>query len=252
MGRKTSLVVILGLVLAVYSAVYIGGTWATQRTPVVVTPPPVAGGVERLALGGETFAMRRTPVVAEPPPLAAGLERATFGNGCFWCTEAVFQQLKGVKSVVSGYSGGWAPNPTYHEVLTGATGHAEALQIAYDPAIVSYRDLLEVFWQTHDPTTLNRQGADVGTQYRSAIFYHSDKQKELAEELKRKLDASGAFDGAIVTEVTPFTAFYPAEDYHQNYYNQHPGAMYCRANIAPKLAKLKKVFHDKLNFEKSE
>jgi peptide-methionine (S)-S-oxide reductase len=196
--------------------------------------------------------MPRTPVVAEPPPLAAGLERATFGNGCFWCTEAVFQRLKGVQSVVSGYSGGWAPNPTYQDVCTGATGHAEALQITYDPAIVSYRDLLEVFWQTHDPTTLNRQGADVGTQYRSAIFYHSDVQQKLAEELKRKLDASGAFDAPIVTEVTAFTAFYPAEDYHQNYYNQNPGAMYCQAIIAPKLAKLKKVFHDKLNLEKSE
>ncbi|MGO9922403.1 MAG: peptide-methionine (S)-S-oxide reductase MsrA [Isosphaeraceae bacterium] len=196
--------------------------------------------------------MPRTPVVAEPPPLAAGLERATFGNGCFWCTEAVFQRLKGVQSVVSGFSGGWAPNPTYQDVCSGATGHAEALQITYNPAIVSYRDLLEVFWQTHDPTTLNRQGADVGTQYRSAIFYHSDEQKKLAEELKQKLDASGAFAGPIVTEVTPFTAFYPAEDYHQNFYNQHPGAMYCRANIAPKLAKLKKVFQDKLNLEKSE
>jgi peptide-methionine (S)-S-oxide reductase len=240
MGIRTSLAVIVGLVLALYSAVYVGQTWATHRTPVIAAPPPGAVGQQRAALDGGKFAMRRTPVVAEPPPLAAGLERATFGNGCFWCTEAVFQQLKGVRSVVSGYSGGWAPNPSYQEVCTGATGHAEALQITYDPAIVSYRDLLEVFWQTHDPTTLNRQGADVGTQYRSAIFYHSDEQKKLAEELKQKLDASGAFDGPIVTEVTPFTAFYPAEDYHQNYYNQHPEAMYCRINIAPKLAKLKK------------
>jgi peptide-methionine (S)-S-oxide reductase len=252
MGTKTSLAVIVGLVLVMYSAVYVGGMWATHRTPEVVAPPPASGGVERADLGGGTIAMRRTPVVAEPPPLAAGLERATFGNGCFWCTEAVFQRLKGVQSVVSGYSGGWAPNPTYQEVCSGATGHAEALQITYDPAIVSYRELLEVFWQTHDPTTLNRQDADVGTQYRSAIFYHSDQQKKLAEELKQKLDASGAFDGPIVTEVTPFTAFYPAEDYHQNYYNQHPGAMYCRAKIAPKLAKLKKVFQDKLNLETSK
>jgi peptide-methionine (S)-S-oxide reductase len=249
---KTSLAVTVGLVLAVCSAVYVRGTWATHRTPVVAAPHPVAVGVERADLGGGKFAMRKTPVVAEPPPLAAGLERATFGNGCFWCTEAVFQRLKGVKSVVSGFSGGWAPDPTYQDVCSGATGHAEALQITFDPAIVSYRDLLEVFWQTHDPTTLNRQGNDVGTQYRSAIFYHSDEQKKLAEELKQKLDASGAFDGPIVTEVTPFTAFYPAEDYHQNYYNQHQGAMYCRAIIAPKLAKLKKVFHDKLNLEKSE
>ena len=189
------------------------------------------------------------PWLSSPLRLPAGLERATIGNGCFWCTEAVFQRLKGVQSVVSGYSGGWAPNPTYEQVCTGETGHAEALQITFDPAIVSYQDLLEVFWQTHDPTTLNRQGNDVGTQYRSAIFYHSDTQKELAQELKRKLDASGAFDRPIVTEITAFTAFYPAEDYHQNYYDQHPQQMYCRAMIAPKLEKLKKVFHDKLTAE---
>jgi peptide-methionine (S)-S-oxide reductase len=252
MGTKRSQAVIVGLVLAVCGAVYLGGAFATRRASVLGESPPVARGAGRSTLERERFAMPRTPVVVEPPPLAAGLERATFGNGCFWCTEAVFQRLKGVRSVVSGYSGGWAPSPTYNEVCTGATGHAEALQITFDPAIISYRDLMEVFWQTHDPTTLNRQGLDVGTQYRSAIFYHSDQQKELADEIKRKLDASGAFDGPIVTEITAFTAFYPAEDYHQNYYNQNPGAMYCHVIIAPKLAKLKKVFQDKLSPEKSQ
>jgi peptide-methionine (S)-S-oxide reductase len=242
MGVRTSLAVILGVVIAVLGAVYVSGKFAMPRTPLAVEPRPVAAELERAR-----FAMKKTRVVVESPPVAAGLERATIGNGCFWCTEAVFQRLKGVQSVVSGYSGGWAPNPTYGQICTGETGHAEALQITFDPAIVSYQDLLEVFWQTHDPTTLNSQGADVGTQYRSAIFYHSDTQKELAQELKRKLDASGAFDRPIVTEITAFTAFYPAEDYHQNYYNQHPQLMYCRAMIAPKLEKLKKVFHDKLN-----
>jgi peptide-methionine (S)-S-oxide reductase len=244
MRVRTSLAVILGVVIAVFGAVYVSGKFAMPRTPLVVAPPPVAAELERARL-----AMPKTPVVVESPPLAAGLERATFGNGCFWCTEAVFQRLKGVQSVVSGYGGGWAPNPTYEQVCTGETGHAEALQITFDPAIVSYHDLLEVFWQTHDPTTLNRQGPDFGTQYRSAIFYHSDTQKELAQELKRKLDASGAFDRPIVTEITAFTAFYPAEDDHQNYYNQHPQQMYCRVMIAPKLEKLQKVFHDKLTAE---
>ncbi len=192
MGTKTSLAVILGVVLAVSGAVYVGVRFASPGTPVIGERPPVAAGLERATFARGEFAMPRKPVIVEPPPLAAGLERATFGNGCFWCTEAVFQRLNGVQSVVSGYSGGWAPKPTYQEVCTGETGHAEALQITYDPAIVSYQDLLEVFWQTHDPTTLNRQGDDVGTQYRSAIFYHSDKQKELAQELERKLDASGA------------------------------------------------------------
>jgi peptide-methionine (S)-S-oxide reductase len=164
----------------------------------------------------------------------------------------VFQRLKGVQAVTSGYSGGTLKSPTYRQVCTGTTGHAEAIQITYDPALISYPELLEVFWQTHDPTTLNRQGNDVGTQYRSAIFYHSDKQKELAEEYKKKLDASGAFGQPIVTEIVPFKEFYRAEDYHQNYFNENSGQPYCRIMIVPKLEKLKKVFHDKLKTESSK
>lgn len=172
---------------------------------------------------------------------------ATFANGCFWCTEAIFEELDGVESAVSGYSGGATPDPTYKEVCTGNTGHAECLQITYDSTKISFDELLEVFWQTHDPTTLNRQGADVGTQYRSAIFYHTEEQREKAEKYKAALDASGAFDRPVVTEITPFSVFYPAEDYHQQYYelngNQNP---YCRVVIQPKLEKFRKVFKDKL------
>lgn len=175
-----------------------------------------------------------------------GLETATFGNGCFWCTEAVFQQIDGVEKVVSGYIGGKVKNPTYREVCTGLTGHAEAIQISYDPKKVSFEELLEIFWQTHDPTTLNRQGADVGTQYRSAIFYHSDEQRKLSEGYKQKLNEAGAFDKPIVTEITAATEFYPAEDYHQNYYNLNGKAPYCAYVIAPKLEKLKSVFARKL------
>ena len=174
------------------------------------------------------------------------LEKATFGSGCFWCSEAVFQQLKGVRSVVSGYSGGILPNPTYQQVCTGQTGHAEVIQATFDPKVVTYPELLEVFWQTHDPTTLNRQGPDEGTQYRSVIFYHSQKQKELAEHYKKKLDEEHAFRKPIVTEISEFSEFYPAEDYHQNYYNEHKGEGYCMAVIRPKVSKVKKVFHEKL------
>lgn len=176
----------------------------------------------------------------------ANLEKATFGSGCFWCTEAVFQQLKGVHTCVSGYSGGKTKNPTYAEVCTGSTGHAEVIQVTYDPKVVSYADLLEVFWKTHDPTTLNQQGADHGTQYRSVIFYHNEDQHKLANEYLKRLDASGAFDSPIVTEITAMTDFYPAEDYHQNYYKNNPGNGYCSAVIKKKVAKFKAVFKDKL------
>ena len=175
-----------------------------------------------------------------------GTDTATFGAGCFWCVEAIFQNLDGVKSVASGYSGGAIKNPSYKEICTGRTGHAEVIQIVYDPSRLTFDELLEVFWQTHDPTTLNRQGADVGTQYRSVIFYHDDKQRELAESYKKKLDASGAFDKPIVTEISPFTVFYKAEDYHQNYYNQNSDEPYCTFVIQPKLEKFKKVFKDKM------
>jgi len=174
-------------------------------------------------------------------------ETATFANGCFWCTEAIFEQLNGVVSAVSGYTGGEIKNPTYKEVCTGQTGHAECLQIVYDPSVISFDELLEVFWETHDPTTLNQQGADIGTQYRSGVFYHTEEQKEKAEKYKEALNKSGAFDKPIVTEITPFTKFYVAEDYHQQYYeNNNNTNPYCRIVIQPKLEKFRKVFKDKL------
>ncbi len=186
------------------------------------------------------------PALPTTSTSADGLQLATFGNGCFWCTEAVFQQLDGVTKVESGYSGGQVKNPTYREVCDGRTGHAEVIQITYDPQKISFEELLEVFWKTHNPTTLNRQGADVGTQYRSAVFYHTDEQKRLAEEYKHKLDASGAFPNRIVTEITPFSVFYKAEDYHQNYFNQNGEQPYCQIVIRPKVEKFEKVFAGKL------
>jgi peptide-methionine (S)-S-oxide reductase len=181
---------------------------------------------------------------------AVGLEKATFGAGCFWCTEAVFQRLEGVRSVESGYSGGKVPNPSYEQVCTGTTGHAEVTQITYDPSKISFDELLQAFWKTHDPTTLNRQGSDEGTQYRSVIFCHDEKQKQLAEKYKKELDASGAWKSPIVTEISPFTAFYKAEDYHQNYYNDNKYKPYCMFVIGPKLDKFEKVFKSKMKKEK--
>ena len=173
------------------------------------------------------------------------LEKATFGNGCFWCTEAIFKQVDGVVAVVSGYSGGHVKNPTYQAVCAGQTGHAEVIQITYEPEVAAYEQLLEVFWKTHDPTTPNRQGNDVGTQYRSVVFHHSEKQKSLADRFKKKLDESGAFEAPIVTQIEPFTEFYPAEDYHQNYYELNSNQPYCAVVIRPKLEKYKQVFQDK-------
>lgn len=173
-------------------------------------------------------------------------DTATFGTGCFWCTEAIFQQLDGVLKVSSGYSGGHVKNPTYKEVCEGNTGHAECVEIVYDPAKITYDELLEVFWQTHDPTTLNRQGNDVGTQYRSAIFYHNAEQKAKAEKYKAELDKSGAWDKPIVTEITPASTFYVAENYHQDYYNNNGSAPYCYYVIRPKLEKFEKVFKSKM------
>ncbi|MFN7625913.1 MAG: peptide-methionine (S)-S-oxide reductase MsrA [Pirellula sp.] len=172
------------------------------------------------------------------------LEKATFGGGCFWCTEAVFQRVKGVQSVVSGYTGGTVENPTYEQVCTGTTGHAEVIQIEFDPEVVPFAKLLEVHWKTHDPTTLNKQGYDEGTQYRSAIFYENDSQKKIAEEYKAKLNKE-VFDGKIVTEISPLTKFYPAEKYHQNYFNLNARKNpYCQAVIVPKLKKFDEVFND--------
>jgi len=173
-------------------------------------------------------------------------EVATLAGGCFWCLEAAFQQLKGVEKVESGYAGGHVANPSYEQVCTGTTGHAEVLQITLDPAIISFDDLLHVFFTIHDPTTLNRQGADVGTQYRSAIFYHGPEQKAVAERVIAELQAEGVWDDPIVTEVKPLEIFYPAEEYHRDYYRRNPNQGYCRAVIAPKVAKVRKLYLEKL------
>jgi peptide-methionine (S)-S-oxide reductase len=173
-------------------------------------------------------------------------EVATLGGGCFWCLDAVFRGLKGVEQVVSGYAGGTVPNPSYEAVCTGRTGHAEVVQVTFDSGLLSYRDLVEVFFGIHDPTTLNRQGADVGTQYRSAIYYHSPEQERTAREVIAALERDQVFDAPIVTEVAPFTVFYPAEEYHQDYFRRNPGQGYCRAVIAPKVAKFRKEHLERL------
>ncbi|HEY8450335.1 MAG TPA: peptide-methionine (S)-S-oxide reductase MsrA [Bacillota bacterium] len=173
-------------------------------------------------------------------------ETATLGGGCFWCLEAVFRRLRGVDAVQSGYAGGHVPNPTYEQVCTGTTGHAEVVQITFDPHVISYRELLEVFFAIHDPTTPNRQGADVGPQYRSVIFYHSPEQKQIAEEVIADLERQRVWDAPIVTEIAPYTAFYPAEDYHRDYYERNPWQPYCQVVIAPKVAKFRKQFAAKL------
>lgn len=182
----------------------------------------------------------------EKPMTDPSLKLATFGSGCFWCTEAVFQNLKGVKKVVSGYSGGNPSMITYKEVCTGLTGHAEVVQITYDPKEISFEELLEVFWKTHDPTTLNAQGPDHGTQYRSVVFYHDEEQGKIATEYKKQLNDDKAFRRPVVTEITAFKEFFPAEAYHQNYFNDNPEQGYCRAVIAPKIQKFKKQFAEKL------
>lgn len=174
------------------------------------------------------------------------LETATLAAGCFWCVEAVFDDLKGVEDVVSGYSGGHTQNPTYKEVCSETTGHAEVVQIRFDPGELSYADLLKVYFTMHDPTTLNRQGGDIGTSYRSAIFYHSDKQRDSAENVIAEITAEGIYDNSIVTEVTAFDKFWPAEDYHQEYFANNPGQPYCAAVVAPKVAKFRRKFVDRL------
>ena len=174
------------------------------------------------------------------------MEVATFGSGCFWCSEAVFGELNGVAKVEPGYSGGRVANPTYEQVCTDRTGHAEVAQVTYDPSLISYRELLEVFFSTHDPTTRDRQGADVGTQYRSVVFFHDEEQKKLTEDMIAELTRDKAFKSPIVTEVVPFDVFYPAEDYHHDYYRRNPGQGYCQAVISPKLAKFRAHFKQKL------
>jgi peptide-methionine (S)-S-oxide reductase len=187
------------------------------------------------------------PVEPErPAPPAGGTEVATLGGGCFWCLEAVFEQLRGVTRVESGYAGGTVDRPTYQQVCSGSTGHAEVVQVTFDPAVLSFREVLDVFFATHDPTTLNRQGPDFGTQYRSAIFSHSPEQKRIAEERIAELNAADIWGAPIVTQVVPLQRFYPAEDYHQEYFRQHPSQPYCQAVVAPKVAKFRKQFANKL------
>lgn len=175
--------------------------------------------------------------------------KATFANGCFWCTESIFARLKGVKSVVPGYAGGTVENPSYEQVCTGTTGHAEAAQIEFDPDVTSYEKLLDVFWNTHDPTTLNRQGNDIGTQYRSAIFYHDEEQKQIAEKSKKELEENHVYNDPTVTEIVPLIKFYPAEDYHKKYYDQNKDAPYCKFVINPKVEKMLKQYGNELKPE---
>jgi len=198
-----------------------------------------------LALAGFLSAQSHSTMTAPtasptPSESAPRTETATLGGGCFWCLEALYKTLEGVVAVKSGYTGGHVANPTYKQVCTGQTGHAEVVQVTYDPAVLSFEDLLEFFWRAHNPTTLNRQGADVGTQYRSAIFYHNDAQRVAAEKSRAAADASGAFSDPIVTEIVPLGTFYPAEDYHQDYFAKNPYAPYCQMVIRPKLEKLQR------------
>src|SRR5665213_806422 len=198
----------------------------------------------------QTSTTQNTIMSEEKIPTGVQTDTATLATGCFWCTEAIFQELKGVLKVTSGYSGGTVAHPSYEEVCSGNTGHAECLQVIYDPKQISFDELLEVFWESHDPTSLNRQGNDAGTQYRSAIFYHNAEQKEKAEKYKAKLDQSGAYSNPIVTEITPFSKFYAAENYHQDYYRLHGSQPYCSFVIRPKVEKFEKVFKDKLKRDK--
>ena len=188
---------------------------------------------------------QRKPTIMTPNQ-SENSEKATFGTGCFWCTEALYESLDGVFDAVSGYEGGQTPNPTYNQVCSGTTGHAECVEVTYDPQKITYQELLEAFFRSHDPSTLNRQGADVGTQYRSVIFYHNDEQKRLAETAKAELDKAGAYNDPIVTEISAAQTFYPAEAYHQSYFANNPNQGYCAFVIAPKLDKFKKVFREKL------
>ena len=188
--------------------------------------------------------IQRSMTIEQTNP--TNLDTATFGAGCFWCTEAVYEQLNGVISVTPGYAGGITKNPSYREVCTGLTGHAEVAQIVFDRTKITFTELLEVFWTAHDPTTLNQQGADHGTQYRSVIYYHDENQRELAEKYKNKLNAEHAFANPVVTEISPLQIFYKAEDYHMNYYDKNGNAPYCQMVIAPKVEKVRKVFKDKL------
>ena len=198
-----------------------------------------------LASFSQTKKQESTTIIQETKPMEEK-EIATLGAGCFWCVEAVFQRLDGVIKVESGYEGGKVANPTYKDVCTGLTGHAEVCQITYNPAKITFEEILEVFWKTHDPTTLNRQGNDVGTQYRSSIFYHNEKQKEISQKYIKDLNSSGAFDHSIVTTLEPASKFYVAENYHQDYFNLNGSQPYCQFVVKPKVEKFEKVFKDRL------
>jgi peptide-methionine (S)-S-oxide reductase len=212
---------------------FAGSTWSQDTTA-----PAAPKGDAKAEPGTATEPKTDTTTSTEKAKGKGKIEKATFASGCFWCGEAVFERIPGVKNVVSGYTGGNVPNPTYEEVSSGLTGHAEAFQIEFDPAVVSYDKLLKVFWASHDPTTPNQQGPDFGTQYRSAIFYHNDEQKTAAQKSFQELTGKGSFYAPVVTQLVPATTFYPAEAYHQNYYRKHPGAAYCQMFIVPKLKKL--------------
>lgn len=218
-------------------------------TALVCAAGLLTGCGSQPALGESAQAESTAPITKDTKPMD-DMAQATFGGGCFWCTEAVFLEMKGVEKVTSGYSGGEIKNPTYEQICTGTTGHAEVIHIQFNPEEVSFEELLEVFFKTHDPTTLNRQGADFGTQYRSVVFYHSKEQKEAAEAIIKELNAADAYDDPIVTEVTEFDILYPAEQYHQNYYARNSGQGYCQAVVRPKVEKFRKVFADKV--KKSE
>ena len=201
-----------------------------------------------IATGTDSVGVENVPITDEPQTSnqPSKIQTATFGSGCFWCVEAVFELLDGVESVESGYCNGSVPNPSYEDVCTGRTGHAEVIRLTYDPSVISFEELLEVFWNSHDPTTLNQQGADYGTQYRSGVYYHSEEQKQLALAYKKKLNDEKVFDDPVVTEVVKAAEFYPAEEYHQDYFTLNPTKGYCRAVINPKVDKVRKVFADKL------
>ena len=224
-----------------------------MRSKAFLLIPLALGGLLAVYLLREEFdspenfpVLEAEEIGPEDVVLSKEPELATFGSGCFWCTEAVFQRIKGVQSVASGYSGGSVKNPTYEQICSETTGHAEVVQVTYDPKVVTYAQLLEVFWRTHDPTTEDRQGNDTGSQYRSAIFYHSERQRQLAERYKKKIDEAKVFKAPLVTEIVAFSEFFKAEADHQNYYVQNSRSRYCRTVIRPKLDKLQKVFGDKL------
>ena len=204
------------------------------------------GIIYALIIGFQINSLSDTMNAKEMNPVPSNHQKATFGGGCFWCTEAFFLNLKGVTKVESGYSGGKVKNPGYREVCSGLTGHAEVIQITFDPVVVAYQDLLEIFWNTHDPTTINQQGADEGTQYRSVVFYHNEEQKQMAEQYRQQLDASHVFKSPIVTEISPLINFYAAEDYHQNYFALNQNQGYCQYVIRPKVEKFKKQYGAKL------